>query len=54
MIDYRDIGARALKTFIQAALAVMLVSDNPFSKAAVVAGVAAGISAAWNFVKETL
>ncbi len=48
-----DIVVRAFKTFVQAALAVIVVSDQPFSKAALVAGVAAGISALWNFIKQT-
>jgi len=49
-----DIVVRAFKTFVQAALAVVLVSDQPFSKAAVVAAVAAGISAVYNFVRQTI
>jgi hypothetical protein len=49
----KDIGIRALKTFVQAFLAVVLVAvptiDN-FDKlwAVLVAAVAAGISATWN------
>lgn len=48
-----DIVVRAAKTFVQSFAAVMLATDNPISKSAVVAGFAAGISAVWNFVKQT-
>lgn len=53
-IDYGDVAVRSLKTFVQAFVAVWIVMDNPLSKDALVAGAAAGISAVWNFVKETL
>jgi hypothetical protein len=49
-----DIIVRAVKTFVQASVAVWLVSDNPLSKSALVGAVAAGISALWNFVRQTL
>lgn len=49
-----DIVRRAAKTFVQSCAAVFLATDNPLSKAAVVAALAAGISAVWNFVKETV
>ena len=53
-----DIVIRALKTFVQAFLAsvavgVATVQDVPTAKAVLVAGVAAGISAVWNFVVST-
>jgi hypothetical protein len=53
MIEYdvKDILVRALKTFWQAlfaSLAVAQISDTETLKAALVAGVAAGISAVWN------
>lgn len=54
MVNYYDIFVRAFKTFVQAAVAVLLVTDNPFSKAALVAAAAAGVSAVWNFIRETL
>ncbi len=49
-----DGAERALWTFVQAALAVMLLSSEPFSKTALIAGGAAGVSALKTFVKETL
>ena len=48
-----DIVERAFKTFVQAAIAVWLVSDQPFSKTAIVAAVAAGVSAVWNYIRQT-
>ena len=58
-IDYKDIIVRAVKTFVQAFLAVLavgIVSVDSFEAltALLVAGVAAGISALQNWVKETL
>jgi hypothetical protein len=46
-----DVVVRAAKTFVQAFLAVFFVSDNPVSKEVLIAAVAAGVSAVWNFVK---
>jgi hypothetical protein len=59
MPDYRDIGVRAFKTFVQAFLAVVavgVVSVTDFNalKALIIAGVAAGISATMNFIKDTM
>lgn len=53
-----DIVVRALKTFVQTFLAtlavgVATVTDFNGAKALVVAAVAAGISATWNFVVKT-
>lgn len=53
-VNWKDLIGRAAWTFAQAAVAVLLVSDTPFSKAAVVAALAAGLSAVKTFVKETL
>lgn len=49
-----DLLERAAWTFLQAFAAVLLVSNEPFSRTAVVAAVAAGISALKTFVKDTL
>lgn len=49
-----DAVERAAWTFVQAALAVLLVTAQPFSKAALVAAFAAGVSALKSFVKQTL
>lgn len=54
----KDIFERAVKTFIQAFLAsvavgVTSVSDVSTAKALLIASVAAGISATWNFVVKT-
>lgn len=58
-INFRDITIRAVKTFVQAFLAVFIlglinVSDLDSLKALAIAGVAAGLSALQNFIKETL
>lgn len=50
-----DIVVRALKTFVQSALAVLAVGytevvDLESGKALVIAAVAAGISAVWNTI----
>lgn len=50
----KDLIERAIWTFVQAAVAVLLVTDQPFSKVGLAAAVAAGISAFKTFVKETL
>lgn len=57
--NWKDIGERALKTFLQAFIAVVLlgmtsVVDWESGKALALAALAAGISAVWNFIKETL
>jgi hypothetical protein len=54
-----DIVVRAFKTFCQAFLATLAVSvvsvhDWNGVKAVVVGAVAAGISAAWNYVRATV
>lgn len=49
-----DLLERAAWTFAQAFVAVLLVSNEPTSKQALIAGAAAGISAVKSFVKTTL
>ena len=52
-VNWKDIAVRASKTFVQTFLSVLLIADEPFNTEVVLAAVAAGISAAWNFVRET-
>lgn len=57
-VNYKDIGVRALKTFFQAFLAVVLVGltdvhDMNKLKVLMIAGISAGISALMNLIKET-
>lgn len=47
-VNVRDIIVRALKTFVQGALAAWAVTGNATTKEAAVGAVAAGISAVMN------
>lgn len=47
-----DIVARASKTFVQAFVATLLITDAPLSKTALVGAGAAAFSATWNSLKE--
>ena len=49
-----DILERAAWTALQAFVAVLLVSNQPFSKQALIAGAAAALSAVKTFIKQTL
>lgn len=46
-----DIAFRAGKTFVQSFAAVILATNQPLTKQALVAAIAAGISAVWNSLK---
>ena len=55
-LDVKDIGVRALKTFVQAffaalAVSIATVSDQDTAKIALIGAVAAGISAVMNTIK---
>ena len=47
-----DVVVRATKTFVQAYVGAWVVFQDPFSKAAIAAGVAAGVSAVWNLLRK--
>lgn len=49
----KDLAKRAAWTFVQAFVAVWILSPEPFSKVALIAGVASGISALKTFIVET-
>ena len=62
-MNYKDIAIRALKTFLQAFIPVMIAAfqvadltdwDNlkTIAYSALISAVAAGLSAVWNFVLE--
>jgi hypothetical protein len=49
-MDIREISIRAVKTFIQAASAVLVVTDVSTVEAAATAGAAAAVAVVWNAV----
>lgn len=51
-VDHRDVWLRAGKTFVQAVLASLVVSDGQLTKSTLMAALAAGFSAVWNYSKE--
>ena len=51
-IDHKDVWVRAGKTFVQAALAALLLNSGKVDKSAVIGALAAGISAVWNYLNE--
>lgn len=53
-IATNDVVVRAVKTAVQAFVAVLVATDVPFSKQALVAAIAAGVSAAYNSAKLAL
>lgn len=48
--ELKDLSLRAFKTFVQAGIAVLAVSDDATSTKALAAAAAAGASLAWNKV----
>jgi hypothetical protein len=50
-VDYKDIAVRALKTFVQAFVSVLVLTDEPFSNKALVAAGASAVSVTWNWFK---
>lgn len=59
VIDWKDVGVRALKTFVQAACAstvTLLTSgtENVITMTAIISILAAGVSAVWNGVVAPL
>jgi len=55
MVDWKDVGIRALKTFIQSfvgALITLFAAGEPsaFTQTAIISALAAALSAAWNGV----
>ena len=56
-MNYKDIAIRAIKTFIQAFLAVLVIDvvtikDWATAKPVLIAAVAAGVSAVWNSLSQ--
>lgn len=58
-IDWKDVGIRALKTFVQAACASTVTlltngTDDVVTTTAIISVLAAGVSAVWNAVVSPL
>lgn len=51
-VTSNDVVVRAFKTFVQAFVAVILVSDGALNKSVLSAALASALSATWNSVKE--
>jgi hypothetical protein len=56
-MNYKDIAIRAIKTFVQAFLAVLVIDvitikDWATARPVLVAAVAAGVSAVWNSLNQ--
>ena len=51
-VTSNDVVVRAFKTFVQAFVATLLITDAPLSKTALVGAGAAAFSATWNSLKE--
>lgn len=52
--ELKDVIVRAVKTFVQAYIAVLMVADQPLSREVQLAAVAAAVSAVWNVVYPSI
>lgn len=53
-IDWRDVAVRAIKTAVQTYIAAWALTQDPFSRAGLIAPVAATVSAVWNIVAGSI
>lgn len=53
-VDWRDVAVRAIKTAVQTYIAAWALTQDPFSKAGIIAPVAATVSAVWNTISQSL
>lgn len=53
-VDWRDVAVRAIKTAVQTYIAAWALTQDPFSKAGLIAPVAATVSAVWNIIVGSL
>lgn len=53
-VNWKDVLVRAVKTAVQTYVAAWLLTQDPFTKASLIAPVAATVSAVWNVVAQSL
>lgn len=53
-VDIKDVAVRAIKTAIQTYIAAWALTQDPFSKAGLIAPVAATVSAVWNTIAQAV
>ena len=53
-LQHLDVWLRAAKTFVQAFLAAWAVTGNAVNKDVLLAALAAGLSAVWNYSKQVV
>jgi hypothetical protein len=51
-VNWGDVCVRAAKTFIQVAIVTLAIFPEPWTKSALLAAATAGVSAAWNIVRD--
>ena len=53
-VDWKDVAVRAIKTAAQTYIAAWALTQDPFSKAGLIAPVAATVSAVWNTIAQAV
>ena len=53
-VDWKDVAVRAIKTAIQTYIAAWALTQDPFSKAGLIAPDAATVSAVWNTISQAV
>ena len=53
-VNWGDVCVRAAKTFVQVAIVTIAVFPEPWTKSALLSAATAGVSAAWNIVRDII
>ncbi len=53
-VDWKDVAVRAVKTAVQTYIAAWALTQDPLSKAGLIAPVAATVSAVWNVIAQSI